>query len=68
MNYGDLDVIKLYLYFCFEPRNNTLPGNILREFKDNSKHDLEIRISLEATLKQLICPKEFHLDCIQVNP
>lgn len=54
MNYGDLDVIKLYLFYCFEPRNNTLPGNIHREFKDNSKHDLEIRISLEATLMAIL--------------
>lgn len=54
MNYGDLDVIKLFSYYCFEPRNNILPGNILREFKDNSKHDLEIRISLEATLVAIL--------------
>lgn len=54
MNYNDLDVIKLYLYYCFEPRNKTLPRNILREFKDNSKNNLENRISLEATLMAIL--------------
>lgn len=54
INYRNLYVIKLYLYYCFEPRNDTLLGNILREFKDNSKLDLEIRISLEVTLMAIL--------------